>query len=254
MRPDDVNSEVSALGPGVTAETCIRACMSITVLKAAAWILAYFPQKSPQPPAEQGVYCYESPRHPCKRGRKVGCIMLGHKQISMIVLGLAAVAAQPAVSNAGDRFYRHHRSNLDVDIDSLDAEVRYNRGGWQLRVWYDVDIEDARRYDRFDLVLTLTERRRPLYDHWGRPVTIVVPLDYPTKIDRDEIEFRQSRVFQLPDNLIGKPKRLKLHAKVVRAGCGSVLDRKSESVDFKRGFRAPRWSDRDAIDFRRPRW
>ena len=216
--------------------------------------------KSPFRPKNSANLCWAEVSNDVNRHgtlqmwQKGGCIVLGLKQTGIIVAALTAFTVQPAVSKADGRFYRDHRSRIDVDIDSLDAEIRYARGHWQLRVWYDVEVEDMRRYDRLDLVLTLKQRGRPLLDSWGRPLTIVIPLDYPTEVDRDKVEFKRSRVFTLPDYVIERPRRLKLHAKVVMARCGSVLDRKSESIDFRRGFRAPRRAYVEPFGPRRSSW
>lgn len=166
-------------------------------------------------------------------------------------LALLTMAAQPAVSQADDGRSWRDRNRAEADIESLHGDLRYTRGDWQLRVRYDIEIEDARRRDRFDLVLTVLERGRPLLDRWGKPVRFVVPLNRPTKFKRDEITFRRQVTIQLPDGSFHNPKRLRLVAKVVRADNGRVLDKEGESIKFRRGNRWSRIGRRVATG---PRW
>ena len=140
--------------------------------------------------------------------RQIGCFG---------TLALVTLAAQPAMSLAGGGRLWHDRNRAEADIESLRGDLRYAHGDWRLRVQYDIEIEDARRRDRFDLVLTVLERGRPLLDRRGRAVRFVVPLNRPTKIKRDEITFRRQMTIQLPDGSFDSPKRLRLVAKVVRA-------------------------------------
>lgn len=174
--------------------------------------------------------------------RQIGCFG---------TLALVTLAAQPAMSLAGGGRFWHDRNRAEADIESLRGDLRYAHGDWRLRVQYDIEIEDARRRDRFDLVLTVLERGRPLLDRRGRPVRFVVPLNRPTKIKRDEITFRRQVTIQLPDGSFDNPKRLRLVAKVVRADSGRVLDREGESIKFRRGNRWSRIGRRSATG---PRW
>ena len=66
--------------------------------------------------------------------------------------------------------------HVDVDIDRLKAEIRQDTHGWRVFVDYQIEIEDARRYDRFELLLTFSERGRPLVDRLGRPIEVAIPL------------------------------------------------------------------------------
>lgn len=166
-------------------------------------------------------------------------------------LALMTLAAWPAAGLADGGRFRYDRYRTEADIESLDGDLRYARGDWRLRVRYDVEIEDARRRDRFDLVLTVSERGCPLLDRRGRPLRFVIPLDRPTKIDRDEITFRRQVVLRLPDGSFHNPKRLRLVARIVRADNGRVLDKEGESIKFRRGHRWRRISRRFAVG---PRW
>lgn len=146
-------------------------------------------------------------------------------------LGLAAaavlLAAQASSAAAKDR-------RPDVDIDELKGDIWRTRAGWTLRIRCEVDIEDARRRDRFELIFRLTERGREVVDGAGYPVEIVVALDRPTEIDDDELEFKEALRVKLPRHYIRDPKHLRLHARVAHAGGDRPLDRKDKSVKYRR--------------------
>jgi len=154
-------------------------------------------------------------------------------------MALLAGAAVPAVAEASGR--HHRRSHADADIESIDARLRYVGGAWRLNIRYEIEIEDASRRDRFDLVLSVVEQGRRLRDRHGRPMTIVIPLDRPTKVDDDEIEFERSITLRIPAGAIDRPSRLRVIAKVVEARSGRVLDRDKESVEVRRVVRRSRW-------------
>jgi hypothetical protein len=158
------------------------------------------------------------------------------------VFAAGALITLAATAQSVEASRRHRCGRADADIDSLDASLRHTRGGWQLRVEYEVEIEDACRRERFSLILRVTERGRPVIDRYGRPIVFEIPLDRPTDIDDDELEFEHSVTLTLPDGSVGNPRKLKLEAKVIRARDGRVLDRERESIDYDRGFRPPRRS------------
>lgn len=150
---------------------------------------------------------------------------------------LATVMAGLLTATAGaDNGFRHRgRSRADADIDSLKAELRPDRHGWQLLVKYEVEIEDARRGEAFDLVLQLTNRRgRPLTDRNRRPLTLVIPLERPYKVDGDEVEFKNTLATRLPSAVIRLSKDLKLRGAVVRVQDRRVLDTKKTSLKIRR--------------------
>lgn len=95
-----------------------------------------------------------------------------------LVLALSAFLGVPEPARAS-----HHK--LDVDIDDLDAEIRWDGQKWSLRVKYEVDIENAAPGEAFDLVLNLVSRSGS-----GQPVQIVVPLVTPSEVDDDEFEYK----------------------------------------------------------------
>ena len=151
-----------------------------------------------------------------------------------LVATMAILAADGATAEAGHRS-RYSRQRVDVDIDSLKSELWYGRSGPELHVRYEVEIEDASPYDAFDLVLHVTERGRRVTDHHGRPITFILPLQYPSDVDDDEIEFRDRVVLRLIGGRIHNAKRLRLHAEVVRRGTQRALDHKDTSVRYRHG-------------------
>lgn len=158
-----------------------------------------------------------------------------------IVPAAFAIVLLTGVASSTAHAWDHDRhSRVDVDIDSLKAELYGHHGRWQLNVRYDVEIEDARRFERFELVLLVTERGRPLRDRLGRPLEIVIPLDHPTDIDDDELEFKRGLTVRLPNGAFFNPKKLQIRAEIVRVQDGRVLDRKKKSVKYRRTRYLPR--------------
>lgn len=152
--------------------------------------------------------------------------------------GLAILGSATAAHAGGARGYR---DKADADIDSLTARIEFADGQWALAVRFDIEIEDARRGDRFDLVLTLADGRCDLRDQLGRPITVVVPLLQPVSIEDggEEIRFRDEVVVNLPDGVFARPDRLRLHARVISANSGRSLDDDTTSV---KSIRHPTWT------------
>ena len=151
-----------------------------------------------------------------------------------LVVTMAILAADGATAEAGHRD-RYNRRRVDVDIDSLRGELRYGRSGPELYVRYEIEIEDASPYDAFDLVLHVTEHGRRVTDHHGRPITFILPLQHPSDVDDDEIEFRDRAVLRLIGGRIRNVRHLRLHAEVVRRGERRTLDHKDTSVRYRHG-------------------
>ncbi len=146
------------------------------------------------------------------------------------VLLIAFVAAGPA--SADDE----RRERPDVDIDSLKASMRYFDGSWHVSVRYEVEVEDSVPSD-LRLVLYFTERGRTVRDPKGEPIEFIVPLDEPSEVDDDEIEFEETIILELPDRSFRNPRRLKVHAVAVYGPQGRSLDRKDRSVKLKTASR-----------------
>lgn len=167
---------------------------------------------------------------------------------SVLAMGFGILCPSSSVLAGG----RHLRiDKADADIDHLDASLRPSDGGWSLAVRFDVELEDARLGDRFDLVLTLSDGSRGFRDAGCRPFEITVPLQNPVRI-RDhgrEFRFRDEIVAQIPGRILARPDKLKIHARVVSVRSRCVLDEDSTSVRFDRSPRLPRDMNR-----RHPNW
>ncbi len=129
--------------------------------------------------------------------------------------------------------------HVDVDIDRLKAQIRQDTRGWRVFVDYKIEIEDARPYDRFEVLLTFSERGRLLVDRLGRPLEVGIPLVDPTDIDDDELEFRDGLTVNLPHGVLHNPKKLKIHAEVISVAQGRVMDRKAKRVKYRRAILRP---------------
>ncbi len=132
----------------------------------------------------------------------------------------------------GDQGF-YQRFDAEVDIESLKATLRRVDGQWDLAVRCEVEIEDAHPAERFDLMLRVTERGRELADERGRPLRTLIPLDRPTDIDDDEIEFKESLDLYLPAGSFSNPDRLRIWAKVLSRDDGRVLERKDKSIKVR---------------------
>jgi hypothetical protein len=151
--------------------------------------------------------------------------MLTSQRLALLVAGLLVVVpAQMAQADVHVRYDRGHRSKAKADIDSLKGRLL---DAQRLLVEFEVEIEDARRHEAFELVLEVTRHgRHAAY----RPTTFVVPLDRPTDYDDDEMEFDSRVVLELPDGVFADPRSLRLHARVVPLGDDRVLDHEDTSI------------------------
>ncbi|MFH1416717.1 MAG: hypothetical protein ABII12_00305 [Planctomycetota bacterium] len=147
------------------------------------------------------------------------------KALAPLLLSLLAVTALPATA-AG---------SPDVDIESLEARMHDALGGWTLSVGYAIEIEDASPWDRFELVMRVTESDRPVLDAYGRPLEIAVPLTRPTEVSRDELEFENSLMVDVSGRSVRNPDRLRLEAAVVRTQDQRICDREYASIMMSRG-------------------
>lgn len=153
------------------------------------------------------------------------------------VFGLS-VLCLPLASTAfagGDKCHRHRR--VDVDFDSLKAEMRPEGPDLALCAHYKIEVDDARPGDRFVLMLRLSECGRPLLDEQGRPFTATVPLPPACKDDPD---FKGHVNITLPAEMVRCPDRLKLHGCVTLAGHPAPLADRNAGVKFKGHYRPGR--------------
>jgi len=117
---------------------------------------------------------------------------------------------------------------LDVDIEDLDAEIRWDGQKWWFRVEYDVEIEDSAPGEAFDLVLNVIDRTGRV-----QPIQIVVPLVTPSEVDDDELTYESSVIARFDPPLVGDPKKLRVRGEVVPRGGGVVLDHDETSVKYR---------------------
>lgn len=144
--------------------------------------------------------------------------------LSLIVLAFAVVAA-PALAG-------HHKCGADVDIEKLKASVRWYPDHWNFGVRYKVEVEDYQQSRGFDLVLTFEDCGRPVVDDKGRQIQYVIPLDRPSKADKDELKFEGCQQFDLPAPAIARPDKLKIRGVVFQVEDRRPVDTKQKSVKF----------------------
>ncbi len=125
------------------------------------------------------------------------------------------------------------RPKVDVDLDTLKAEIERVEGGWELEIEYEVEIEDARPGQQFELVLELRQRDRPVLDERGGPFTIVVALDCPSDLDDDKVVFAEEFVELLHPDMVRRPDKLRLYGTVYFKGDDWPLDEKNTSVKLR---------------------
>lgn len=127
--------------------------------------------------------------------------------------------------------YEFHarRSKAEADIESLKGRAYLTQEGWDVHVSFDVEIEDAHRDERFDLVF----RIRAKDGHGGPPMQAVVPLDHPTDVDDDELEFEGRTVLRLPHDIVYPGEKLRIDAYVYVRGSNRPLDHEDTTVKTK---------------------
>ncbi len=153
--------------------------------------------------------------------------------LTPLLLSLLAATALPdsaAGSPPGQRL-----STPDVDIESLSAGMHEGPRGLTLSIRYEIEIEDASPWDRFELVMQVTDNGRPVLDGFGRPLEITAPLTRPTEVDDDELEFEDSLTVDVSSQSIRNPDRLRLWATVVRLADERICERKETSIKMERG-------------------
>jgi hypothetical protein len=150
-----------------------------------------------------------------------------HTLVTVLVL----TGALSAAAAAGDRCHRR----CDVDIESLRGELWRSGGEWLLEVRYDIEVEDCiPSRGELELVFYVTEHSRQLVDHAGDPIEFFVPLDHPSEVDDDEVEFENRVAVTLPEGVFCDPDRLRLQGFVFRIGDERPLARRDKSIKYKR--------------------
>ena len=121
----------------------------------------------------------------------------------------------------------------EVDIERLKARMSYDYGQWRLAIRYKVELEDLPP-GRFDLVVQPIECNGPVRDRRGRPIEFVVPLDRPSKVKRDEFEFKGRFSITLEDGTFANPRRVRLQAIVVDRYTHRVVAHDDTKIKVKR--------------------
>lgn len=155
------------------------------------------------------------------------------------VLTLAATLALLGAwtATADDERYRSDDERyrcISVDIEDLDARLIDNGDAWTVRVDYEVEIEGTHHVEGLALVLSTQEHGRLLADRNGQPIEIIIPLDRPSEVDDDEVEFEQTISFTLPDEAFVDPGALRLTGVVIGGPEGPVLDRDDTHISYHR--------------------
>lgn len=161
-------------------------------------------------------------------------------QTTMMTAGLAATMLT-GTTKADDRDFGRRKTDVDVDVK---ASVEWTRRAALLHVEAEVDIERSRstRFDRFQLLLTVEPAHVPhCSTSYVGPQTFVIPLDRPSEIDDDEIEFKERFTVQLPYHLL-RAGQLVIRADLVRLNDGRIIERDTQLVrrHFERRLPAPR--------------
>jgi len=151
-----------------------------------------------------------------------------HRTPSRILLtALATALIGSALATADDRY-----EAVKADIDKLKAELHFDGAQWIVDVKFEVEIETTRRIEGLALVLHVDEHGRTVTGSEDQPLEIVIPLDNPSEVDDDEIEFKQSLSFPIPEDAVGDPGALRLTALVATSPDAPILDRRDTRIDF----------------------
>lgn len=122
------------------------------------------------------------------------------------------------------------------EIDDLEGHLYYGDNSWELKIEFEIEIEyddfDPRG-DEFALILGVSNDGRPIRDEQGKPLELSIPLDEPTKQDKDELEFSGAitAIFERTD--IDDPKRVRIMARLVRLNDDRTLAVERTKVKFK---------------------
>lgn len=145
------------------------------------------------------------------------------------IIGLSIAIPTPA-AQADDRCGRQERcdhDDADADIESIKASLDWAEGEWCLSVRFEVELEDFRSCDAFDLVVTPLHRGQPLADPAGQTLGMAAPLPIADRCDDDdddEVELDDGVSMRLAEGLICDPHCVKVFVEVVNRATGRVLD------------------------------
>ncbi|MBN2446505.1 MAG: hypothetical protein JXO22_07265 [Phycisphaerae bacterium] len=153
--------------------------------------------------------------------RPTNCIIVA----AVLSFGLSSAAV------AGERRER----GMDVDFESLKGEVWRADGEWVLEVRYEIEIEDRLpRPGELTLVICIRDGDELLLNEEGTPFELIVPLDRPSEVDDDEIEFEDRFIVVLPNGAIRDPGHMRLEAAIVSEDDGHAVEHRDSSVKFRK--------------------
>lgn len=131
--------------------------------------------------------------------------VLRHGLVVCLLAGLAAPSAMAV------------RPAHDAKIDELEGYLSREDKSWELEIEFEVEIEtDRMPAEEFALVLNISNDGRPIKDDRGKPFEIAVPLEKPSKVKDDEIEFKGEITIILERRDIDDPRRVRVVAQLVR--------------------------------------
>ncbi len=146
----------------------------------------------------------------------------------LAIITAAALSAPVAPSNAAEPEARPALTldnTPDVDLDKLRAECVRQGPKLELRIQYEIEIEDAPIGTPFDLKLRLMDDDEPVRDQDGRVIEVVVPLQDPIVKDVDEFDFHGRVEVDIPRERVRRLDDLRVFASVHTPG-GPALDDK----------------------------
>lgn len=146
--------------------------------------------------------------------------------IATAALSFAMLGATTAANADHDRGFRGRR---DADLE-VKARLNCRRGGAQLDVRIKAEIEGRFLRDRYNVILTIAPAHPGFGGQFVQPQTVIVPLQRPSDIDADEVEFNQRAMILLPLNLARFGDSLIVNAELVSATTGRALDRDQSFV------------------------
>ena len=143
------------------------------------------------------------------------------------LLALAGLLAPTALADDD-----HYRGELDIEIDHLKADLRLSGDTWLVDAGYEVDVEGRNIPGGLALLLTVTDAGRTIAAPTGEPIELIVPLEYPTDVDDDELEFKGAAIVALEDGSFSHPANLRLHGYIVLPDADQPLAGKTTEIDF----------------------
>lgn len=118
------------------------------------------------------------------------------------------------------------KGQTDVDIEGLKADLYPDGEDWTLRIRYDVEVERAQPDERFLLALQFSDDGYRIRDAEGRPMEVIVPLEFPVEAKRDKQVFKDTIEVRLPGEAVRRPYDVRVHAGAIREGGSPAFDTK----------------------------